>query len=145
MKKYYIEYPRNFANEYAIYVLDNDTDATELGFSKDDRISRAKAIHLGIIRPNEARKNNEQWYGGLFGDCKYEGSYAEQLNECLKNSKQEAENKRAFKAFAAEEEKRTEAYYTKLEISYQKHCENADEYYWDGSLNCQCKYCKSAD
>ena len=70
---YLIHYPRDFANEYDIFVgTKAEIDrlyallnrSTERG-SQLRRISRREAIQLGWSRVREAQRDGEQWYGGF--------------------------------------------------------------------------------
>ena len=66
-KRYYKIHPRNFANEYTVYVTESDTDAAFVArFPEAERITRAEAIEYGIRKPNWAKRNSQQWFGGLF-------------------------------------------------------------------------------
>ena len=75
MNRYLVHYPRDFSNEYLIYAgpmeqlhqlkqifgLRSENGSSEY-------ITRKRAIQLGWSRPREARRNNEQWYGGFAGE-----------------------------------------------------------------------------
>jgi hypothetical protein len=68
-RRYYINYPRDFANEYTVYVVSADAaDRLEAAFPGAEEIPHAKAVERGITRPRQARRDGEQWYGGL---CNY--------------------------------------------------------------------------
>jgi hypothetical protein len=65
MNRYYVEYPRDFANEYTVYAVPAaDAERFERFFPSADRISRAEAVRLGTRRPIEAKRDGEQWFGG---------------------------------------------------------------------------------
>ena len=66
MRQYYVSYPRDFSNEYEVYVIDR-TEAVrfEKAWPSAGRISRAEAVRLGIRRPAEAKRDGEQWFGGF--------------------------------------------------------------------------------
>ncbi len=64
-KRYYIEYPRDFANEYTIYVTNGNDEAFRAAYPNAERITRARAIERGIRRPRLAAQCSEQWYGGF--------------------------------------------------------------------------------
>ena len=70
MNRYYVHYPRNFANEYTVYVVGSEADEDRLyaAFDGDherlEKITRKRAIYLGSVRPNMALRWGEQWYGG---------------------------------------------------------------------------------
>jgi hypothetical protein len=68
MNAYYVLYPRDFANEYTVYVAGDAESAEHLKQLGAKRISRREAIRLGWTRPRQARKTGEQWYGGFAGD-----------------------------------------------------------------------------
>ncbi len=64
--RYYIDYPRDFANEYTVYVVEpKRANEFEAQFPRAIRITRADAIDRGIRRPRQAERNSEQWFGGL--------------------------------------------------------------------------------
>lgn len=64
--RYYIEYPRDFANEYIVYVVAAERAAElEAKLPDAERITRAEAIERGIRRPRQAKRYNEQWWGSL--------------------------------------------------------------------------------
>lgn len=66
MTRYYVDYPRGFANEYTVYaVASTDRERFERAFPEAEHISRARAVRLGWSRPREARRGGEQWYGGF--------------------------------------------------------------------------------
>ena len=65
MPTFYIRYPRDFANEYTVYVVRDPADAEALGLTAEDCVNRATAIERGYSRPAEALANGEQWYGGF--------------------------------------------------------------------------------
>jgi hypothetical protein len=67
MLSYYVEYPRDFCNEYAVYAT-TDRKAFETGRPDATRISRKEAIRLGWSRPKEAKRDGEQWFGGFWSD-----------------------------------------------------------------------------
>jgi len=77
----YLKYhPRNFANEYVIYVGDKETIdlLTELLDIRDSRtrnqnsewfpITKKDAIHYGRTLPHRYQGTPNQWYGGFVGD-----------------------------------------------------------------------------
>lgn len=67
MRTYYIDYPRDFANEYTVYVVESDiVERFEACHPNADRISRQRAIDRGWTRPREAQRAGEQWFGGFF-------------------------------------------------------------------------------
>lgn len=66
MTTYYVEYPRDFANEYAVYAVASSMEGRFLAaFPDARRITRKDAVHLGWSRPREAKRDGEQWYGGF--------------------------------------------------------------------------------
>jgi hypothetical protein len=73
MNAYYVLYPRDFTNEYTVYVAGDAESADYLrNHNGAKRISRREAIRLGWTRPRQARKTGEQWYGGFAGDNYYD-------------------------------------------------------------------------
>lgn len=66
MRHYYVHYPRDFANEYTVFVVQhNDSGTLHALFPDAKRITRKEAILLGWTRPREAKQYGEQWYGGF--------------------------------------------------------------------------------
>lgn len=66
MRHYYIDYPRDFANEYTVYVVPAGEVARFRGALPDaERITRSEAIRKGWTRPRQAGRDGEQWYGGF--------------------------------------------------------------------------------
>ena len=64
--RYYIDYPRNFANEYNVFVVSaEDESKFEQAYPKAQRITRKRAIELGWTRTKEAGKNGEEWCGSF--------------------------------------------------------------------------------
>lgn len=72
--RYLIHYPRNFCNEYAIYVGDKATldklveilgNRRRAENANTQFITRRRAIQLGVSRVNEAKRDGEQWFGGF--------------------------------------------------------------------------------
>lgn len=82
---YFVEYPRNFANEYTVYATD-DRKAFEAAVPGADRVNRREAVRLGWSRPREAKRDGEQWFGGFHTDDLSRtvtgDPLAEQLAEC---------------------------------------------------------------
>ena len=79
MNKYYVDYPRDFANEYTVYVVrTTDTGRLKSRFPDAERISRREAIRLGWTRPRKAKKDGEQWYGGFASN-----NYADSVGEAI--------------------------------------------------------------
>ncbi len=71
---YMVHYQRNFCNEYTIYVgtpatLDRVTEILESMPRAENgdthRITRRRAIQLGVSRVREAKRYSEQWFGGF--------------------------------------------------------------------------------
>ena len=93
---YYVRYPRDFANEYTVYAVD---DATREDFDKSfpdaKRINRAEAIRLGISRPKQARKHGEHW-AGSFCRCGTSGTQAEILAEAVARTTEEVNDRLAI-------------------------------------------------
>lgn len=86
MNLYYIEYPRDFANEYSVYVVPTgEREHFEELFPRAERISRKKAVERGWTRVKEARRDGEQWFGGFGGSA---GTYGT-LEEALESARQE--------------------------------------------------------
>ena len=86
---------RGFANEYRIYVVAGDNiERFLLAFPEATRITRKEALWWGITRPAEARRDGEQWYGGLFF-VPYGGSppknYSDALRICASDTALELE------------------------------------------------------
>lgn len=72
MNSYFVNYPRNFSNEYEVYAVARGSEARLLALLPDaSPISRKEAIRLGITRVAEAKRDNEQWFGGL---CEYDAA-----------------------------------------------------------------------
>jgi hypothetical protein len=66
MNTYYVSYPRDFANEYEVYVVaPEDVEVFLRAIPDATRISRAEAIRMGWTRPRQAKKYGEQWFGGF--------------------------------------------------------------------------------
>lgn len=66
MNRYYVEYPRDFCNEYTVYVVASGlVQRFEKVFPNAYSVTRKDAIRLGITRPKEAKRDNEQWWGGF--------------------------------------------------------------------------------
>lgn len=66
MKRYYKINPRNFANEYTVYVTTPDNDAAFVAlFPTAERITREQAIEAGIREPRRADRDQQQWFGGF--------------------------------------------------------------------------------
>ena len=69
MNLYYVNYPRDFANEYTVFAVPSEMrERFEVAYPDADRITRVSAIERGIRRPAEACRDGEQWFGGL---CDY--------------------------------------------------------------------------
>ena len=67
-RQYFVEYPRDFANEYSVYVVDSwALKSFALAFPGAKRITRAEAAELGYYRVRYARARLEQWFGGFHG------------------------------------------------------------------------------
>ncbi len=78
--RYYISYPRDFANEYNIFVVggkDNLAKRVEKALIDlgAERITKKRALYWGITRPAEAKKTGEQWYGGFVGGQAFNNLY----------------------------------------------------------------------
>ncbi len=99
---YLVHYPRNFANEYTVYVgspatLDRLTKILESSPRADNgnvqRITRQRAIYLGRTRVREAKRYGEQWFGGFaetgFG---YPESVDEMLADAIKATEAEIDH-----------------------------------------------------
>jgi len=67
MNQYFVVYPRNFSNEYTVFVAENQqiADAIKKHCPNAEKITRKRAIYLGCKRPNEAQRTGEQHYGGF--------------------------------------------------------------------------------
>lgn len=66
MNLYYINYPRDFANEYTVYVVTPELrERFKKAFPDADRITRKSAIERGWSRVKEAHETGEQWFGGF--------------------------------------------------------------------------------
>ena len=67
MNSYYKVNTRNFANEYTIYVMPGTGPHPKLldRFPQAKQITRAEAIEYGIRKPNWAKRNAQQWWGGF--------------------------------------------------------------------------------
>ena len=161
MKRYYAEYPRGFANEYTIYVVAEPADSKVLGLSDDERISRAKAIYLGIQRPRGATREGEQWYGGLCGGSRCEEiiingrridrapTYTEMLNECAGYTHAAADEARVTIADDARWRHQDAKLHAEEGRCYQAHLANGgspvgynpNRY---GDPRCVCDLCKPA-
>jgi hypothetical protein len=96
--QYYIHYPRNFGNEYTVYVANTLTairwceqeSEAALGYSNEtfSRITREHAIHRGIkalrehVRDRDAGRHVDALAGGLYGFVELTGhSYSAILND----------------------------------------------------------------
>lgn len=67
-RAYFVHYPRNFANEYTVYVVRlRDAARLEAVRPGAQRIDAADAWRRGVTRRAEARRDGEQWFGGLAG------------------------------------------------------------------------------
>jgi len=85
MTRYFVEYPRGFANEYTVYAAPSGFAGTfgEL-FPAALPITRAEAIRLGWTRPREAKRDGEQWFGGFAETRDYYSSTLDlALADCL--------------------------------------------------------------
>jgi hypothetical protein len=66
MNRYYKLNPRGFANEYTVYVVDAKQALDfESAMKYPTQITRAEAIEYGVRKPNWARRNSQQWFGGF--------------------------------------------------------------------------------
>jgi hypothetical protein len=66
MLRYFIEYPRNFCNEYEVYAVPSvDVPRFRAAFPEAEPITRTQAIKKGWTRVREAKRDNEQWFGGF--------------------------------------------------------------------------------
>lgn len=85
MFKYYIEYPRNFANEYTVYIVskNNEKRFLELLGDKVKRISRKEAIEKGYYAPKRAKKENIQFFGGFYLSDNYNQDLADSIYDCI--------------------------------------------------------------
>lgn len=91
MNKYYIDYPRDFANEYDVYVAaDAETERELLRYlgSGAQRITRQEAVRLGWTRPREATRTGEQWYGGFVGGAIWNYNVSDVLREAQRRTKE---------------------------------------------------------
>ncbi len=86
---YLVHYPRNFSNEYTIYVgssatLDRLTKILEAEPQAENgdvrRITRQRAIYLGRTRVREAKQTGEQWFGGF---AETGTAFAETLDQAI--------------------------------------------------------------
>jgi hypothetical protein len=67
-RRYYVFYPRDFANEYDVLVVRRSWEGRFLRAYPDaDRITRPQALRFGLSLPRQARRDSEQWYGGFAG------------------------------------------------------------------------------
>lgn len=83
---YYARHPRDFANEYDVFVVPRSmASRLEAVYPDASRISRREAVRMGISRPAEAKRDGEQWYGGLLGDD-MATTPAAQLDACCRAS-----------------------------------------------------------
>ncbi len=72
MNNYYVDYPRDFSNEYTVYAVRGVfANSLKRVCRNAVRITRCEAIRLGITRPSQARKHGEQWYGGFVEDVAF--------------------------------------------------------------------------
>lgn len=81
---YLVSYPRDFSNEYDVYAgpagrIDRLEELLRerierRGAGSVERITRRRAIQLGITRVNEAKKYDEQWFGGFAGSDDWDSS-----------------------------------------------------------------------
>lgn len=84
---YFVDYPRDFCNEYNVYVVSRADHADFVRFIPSARrISRAEAIKLGWTRPKQAKRDGEYWLGGFYDDplSRFADTLAEALDECRK-------------------------------------------------------------
>ena len=99
MNRYLVHYPRNFSNEYEIYA-GTKADLEKLIEILASRpraengntcfITRKRAIYLGRTRVNEARRDNEQWFGGfasVYPDM-YAGSLDQEIEQAIQATAQ---------------------------------------------------------
>ncbi len=87
---YFIHYPRDFANEYEIFVV-SQADSSRLvdRIPSARRITRKQAIERGITRPRMAKKFGEQWFGGFRESDSlpvYSGTLDEILTSCIQGT-----------------------------------------------------------
>lgn len=78
MKRYYLNNPRGFANEYTVYVIEAEhAYYLERRFPSATRITRADALEYGLRKPRSAKRNQQQWYGGFAwsAESAYQRSY----------------------------------------------------------------------
>jgi hypothetical protein len=69
MNHYWVVYPRDFANEYTVYVTTTPQQDYRMRYGFGGKtITRPEAIRLGWTRPRQAKKTGEQWFGGFAGD-----------------------------------------------------------------------------
>lgn len=107
MRSYYINYPRNFANEYTVYAVPHaEARRFEAAFPSVEKITRAKAIERGIRRPAEARRDGEQWFGGLCNGLAdtANGTTAERLDAAERNTLAEMRDVEGNRELTATEE-----------------------------------------
>lgn len=71
--RYYVVYPRDFVNEYTVFVVGSQRDEQRLlrALPSAERITRKRAIYLGYTRPNETRRTGEHWDGGFVRELLY--------------------------------------------------------------------------
>ena len=73
MYRYFKYHPRGFANEYTVYVVERPEDLESDVIQVAAKITRAEAIEWGIRKPNWAKRNSQQWFGGFA--CTAESEY----------------------------------------------------------------------
>ena len=84
---YYVDYPRDFANEYDVFaVAPEDRAAFERVRPDAERINRPEAIRLGWTRRREAKRDGEQWFGGFFQGW---GHPADTLDEVMEECRKQ--------------------------------------------------------
>jgi cation transport regulator ChaC len=111
--QYLVHYPRNFCNEYTVYAgtsaqLGRLTKILESGRRAENgavhRISRREAIRLGQTRVREAKRYNEQWFGGFAETGNgYPETLAEKLADAAAATEQEIDQAEAAADWAAHE------------------------------------------
>ncbi len=67
-RAYYVHHPRDFANEYDVFAVPASmVGRFEALYPGAGRVAFSRAIDRGLVRPAEAKRDGEQWYGGLRG------------------------------------------------------------------------------
>jgi hypothetical protein len=89
MLRYFVEYPRGFANEYEVFAVEQaDADRFRELIPAAEPITRREAIRLGWTRPRRAKKDGEQWYGGFRLEYPYHDDVDSAIKECVSATRQ---------------------------------------------------------